>query len=574
VLDHGVWSHYDGKQGLPHENVLAVHEDREGNLWLGTRLGLVRLTPKQVRTLTERDGLANDYVNAVLESRAGELWVATQNGVSRRGRDDRWRTFRVSDGLPHATVTSIAEAEDGTLWFGTVNGLARYRDGRFTAHGDRLKGYRIAGLAVSPSGQPWATVTDGSLYRLVGDTLERVSPRLCDDPYLRHVLFDRSGQIWIGGTASLIRGRGEPMQWTCLSSHDEPVAANDIRYLRQDTDGSVWTAGVGGIARFRTNGTIERFRGSNGPFDSIVYSLIEDERGHLWCSTPKGVFRIVARTLHSDAVDEALYRHYGRQEGLETSACNGDGEPTAWRGSKGRLYFTSVKGLVVVDTTTAEPGVTFPAVYLQKVEADQVVLEPRSPLPLAPGTREIEIHYAAVSLSQGSRMRYRYRLDPTDEDAAWTEAGTRRVAYFANLRPGRHRFEVSVMNRDGAWSPQAAALDLELKPRFYEHAWFYPLLAVALATLAVFGYRLRVAHLRHRAEALERRVHEAIASIRELRSLLPTCAWCRKVRDDGGYWSQLEAYISHHWGTDLSHGICPECLEKVQNEIDHRRIQG
>ena len=58
------------------------------------------------------------------------------------------------------------------------------------------------------------------------------------------------------------------------------------------------------------------------------------------------------------------------------------------------------------------------------------------------------------------------------------------------------------------------------------------------------------------------RMSEALERVKMLHELLPICAWCKRIRDDHGYWSQVEAYFHHHIGADFTHGICPECLEK------------
>jgi GAF domain-containing protein len=58
------------------------------------------------------------------------------------------------------------------------------------------------------------------------------------------------------------------------------------------------------------------------------------------------------------------------------------------------------------------------------------------------------------------------------------------------------------------------------------------------------------------------RMAEALEKVKTLHGLLPICAWCKRIRDDQGYWSQVEAYIHEHTGADFTHGICPECFEK------------
>jgi len=76
------------------------------------------------------------------------------------------------------------------------------------------------------------------------------------------------------------------------------------------------------------------------------------------------------------------------------------------------------------------------------------------------------------------------------------------------------------------------------------------------------AYRALVDHLETRA-ALE----SALASIRTLGELLPICASCKKIRDDRGYWSQIEEYISEHSETSFSHGMCPDCMSRLYPEF-------
>lgn len=71
------------------------------------------------------------------------------------------------------------------------------------------------------------------------------------------------------------------------------------------------------------------------------------------------------------------------------------------------------------------------------------------------------------------------------------------------------------------------------------------------------------------ADALDalRRTRQLTSQIETLQSLLPICAWCKKVRYDSGYWYQIEKYITAHSNAKITHGICPECQEKMLNNI-------
>lgn len=60
---------------------------------------------------------------------------------------------------------------------------------------------------------------------------------------------------------------------------------------------------------------------------------------------------------------------------------------------------------------------------------------------------------------------------------------------------------------------------------------------------------------------------DALAEIKTLKGFIPICASCKKIRDDDGYWNQLEAYISKHTDAVFSHGLCPDCAEQYRAEM-------
>ena len=64
-------------------------------------------------------------------------------------------------------------------------------------------------------------------------------------------------------------------------------------------------------------------------------------------------------------------------------------------------------------------------------------------------------------------------------------------------------------------------------------------------------------------EELVRELREALAEVKTLSGLLPICASCKNVRDDKGYWTQIEQYIQEATDAQFSHGICPDCMNKL-----------
>jgi CheY-like chemotaxis protein len=78
----------------------------------------------------------------------------------------------------------------------------------------------------------------------------------------------------------------------------------------------------------------------------------------------------------------------------------------------------------------------------------------------------------------------------------------------------------------------------------------------------------RILELQSRLAQRVEELEKAIAHVKALRGLLPMCAWCHKIRDDHDYWQSVETYITNHSDARFSHGICPECFEKVTSSVD------
>ena len=66
-------------------------------------------------------------------------------------------------------------------------------------------------------------------------------------------------------------------------------------------------------------------------------------------------------------------------------------------------------------------------------------------------------------------------------------------------------------------------------------------------------------------------LQNALADVNQLSGLLPICAYCKKIRDDKGYWNQIEAYLQKHTEAEFSHGICPDCEKKIYADLDKRK---
>jgi hypothetical protein len=173
-----------------------------------------------------------------------------------------------------------------------------------------------------------------------------------------------------------------------------------------------------------------------------------------------------------------------------------------------------------------------PPVHVEGVIADRKNYSPRKDLRLPPLTRDLEIDYTALSFVGPQKMRFRYKLEGRDAD--WQEPGTRRQAFYSDLRPRRYRFGVIAWNNDGVWNEAGATLDYSVAPAWYQTNWFRILCIVSGVLLVSVLYRLRVRPIaRSIGVRFDERLAERTRMARDLQdTLLQTLQGSKLVADD------------------------------------------
>jgi ligand-binding sensor domain-containing protein len=552
------------EHGLSSSNVTALFEDREGSLWIGTEDGgLNRLKDGEFITFLTQDGLPHNIVLCVREDRAGGLWIGTANGLV-HFRAGAMKTYTTRDGLAHDHVNAVVEDAAGALWIGSNGGLTRFQGGRFKSYTTRdgLHANQVRALAAGPDGSLWIGFSASGVDRLKDGRFRHYSTRegLAHE-FVRIVHADRGGAVWFTTRAGVNRFENE--RFTLLTTEDGLAGNVSTGFLEGD-DGSFWFASPDGLTWLK-DGQFRRYTGKQGEFFAVIDQILEDGEGRLWLGTARGIFSVAKADLlaYSQGRLQAIpAARYGLAHGLATvQVSTARNWPPAFKGRDGRLWFGTVKGLAMRDPRHVLVNTLAPEVRIEELRAAGDVLGARQALALSPAQRTFELHYTALSLLEPEKVRFRYRLEGYDSD--FVDAGTRRVAYYTHVPPGRYRFRVIACNNSGVWNETGAALALSLAPRFHETGWFYALLGVTGLGLVRGGHELRVRRLKAREKELAAKVEAAVAQIKTLSGLLPICASCKKVRDDKGYWNQIESYVQEHTQADFTHSVCPECVARL-----------
>lgn len=516
----GAFTSFTTKHGLTSDFVWSLQTDREGSLWIGTNGGgLNRLRDSRVSTISASDGLADDFAWCVMEDRGGSVWVGTSDGLSCY-RDGHVRTYGREEGLASTFVYSLEEDSSGRLWVGTNGGCLSYQSGgRFITitTEDGLPGDRVWDIQAEDDGDLWvATATGLGLLRGGKVTKRYGVEEGLPSSNVRAVFRDRTGTLWAGttsGVARMVDGRFVP----CTAQ--DGLAQGIVRVIREDSEGDLWIGMQDqGVSR-RRGGRFRTYGVRQGLLDDTVSQVLDDGRGRVWMSCNRGIF--AAQLADFDRLDRGEIASipcvvYGRPDGMRSQECNGSSQPSGWRGRDGRLWFPTIRGVAIIDPARIRTNPIQPPVIIEGILVDGVAIDASEAVDLVPGSQQIEIRYTGLSMAVPERVAFRYRLDGYDRD--WLDAGTRRTAYYTNLAPGRYRFRVTACNDDGVWNPTGAALDLHLKPRFYQTTWFFfaCTLAAAIATWGAYQLRIRQLEARFKVVLAERHriaqeIHDTMA---------------------------------------------------------------
>ncbi len=519
---------FEQRAGLSTGTMEGILEDRLGNLWIcSEERGLIRLRDTPITTYTTREGLPHDRVATVYGDRQGDLWIGTQGGGLARRESGGFVTYTTGDGLASDVVSSIHQRRDGSLVVGTDAGWSWWvppegdkweQGGRFTTADVREIGLpRLPAVYVIEEdwrGRLWLGTESAGLLALDGDRIITFST----SHGLPHntvwaLLEDRRHILWIGTDGGLARLSLRP---GAAAPQDREIASGQLPNVRaatfyEDGDGTLWIGTwANGLLRYR-DGEFVTYSSEDGLPSPTIYQIVEDDQSHLWISLDLGIARLAKEELDDyarGAVPRLHARLYDRSDGMKSYAGPGGAQPAGWKSRAGKLWFSSTRGLVSIEPSLIRSNQVPPQVIIERVvvDGDPVSSEPATRplrLDLPPGRGELELHYTGLSFRQPERIHFKYRLDGYDEQ--WTDARTRRVAYYTNLAPGQYRFRVTAANEDGVWNETGAELAFYLEPRFYQTRIFY---AASFFGLILLGWGF--SRWRHRRILWRNRVLEKV----------------------------------------------------------------
>jgi ligand-binding sensor domain-containing protein/signal transduction histidine kinase len=509
--------------GLSDNLVEALLVDREGKLWVGTHGGLNRLLPRRLISLSHNQGLGYGAVQGLAEVGDGVMWASKANEGIFCWDGQRFRRMLLAGiSAQEPRVSALLAGKDGSAWAAGVFGLLQFKhplNAELEAGVPALTNLSVSALAENSTGGIWAGTRAGELWHSTNGQWEALtnSPR---GHVISVIVPDGYDGVWVGTEGDglyhfdqLPRARRKKV---------EGLPSGWVRTLYRDPQNTLWigTAG-GGLSRLRGE-TVTTLTTREGLPDNTISQILEDGDNHLWLGGNRGIVRVKKRDLDDLAARKisVIYpQFFGRAEGMLSEECTGGFFPTGLRTKSGLLWFSTLKGIVVVDPQHITAGSPAPAVVLEQTLVDGVPdtefrvrgktgngKSQAESLRLPSDKHRIEFRYTGLSFDAPERIRFRYRLEGLDPD--WVDAGNRRSAFYGFVPPGDYQFRVIACNGDGVWNEAGDSLSLTVQPHFWQTWWF--LGAVAAGTVVGGAGIARIVEKRKSQRRLKRLEQERI----------------------------------------------------------------
>ncbi len=280
------------QDGLPDIRIKSIVRTRTGDLWFGTRDGLVRFHDAgvSVYNITNAPALRNSEVSRIVEDSRGGLWFGTPSGVV-HWREERFERFDPSE-LPDFSINAILPESRSGLWIGGGYMLARYHEGTWTRH-TRETGLRdadINSLAEDPDGRIWAGCHRGlMIFDPTGDAWRPIDmPGPFENYHVQAITFAGDGAAWI-----LTRATGEPScrLWRLSDTGWEERTRQDNRIGDRHLvaafaqPAEFWDISAEwGLERW-IDPSSQELVGQPPSFRDPLWSLCDDGHGNLWVGT-------------------------------------------------------------------------------------------------------------------------------------------------------------------------------------------------------------------------------------------------------------------------------------------------
>lgn len=486
-----VTNYHQNKRSLSSNFILSFHEDHDGDIWIGTDGGGMNqlIEPGHYKHFlfdeNEPNSISGNAITTIQEDDMNQLWIGTfGSGISVYNKKTGQFTKHEAGSdlnLRNNTTWVILKDREGILWFGMEEGnVARYNNAmkryEYIENNAPEKGLlSVLFLFEDSDGVLWCTFRNNGLWKIDKEkmSIEKVDLNKLNSFSINHMLEDSEHRIWMAterfGLVELLEDNGN------YSYKKMPLLEDDVLFAR---------------------------------------AIVEDDDGHLWLSSNKGVFKFDKNTLKS--------QHFTTENGLHGNqfsfgSCLKSKDGTIYfGGTTGYSYFNPSHIDNKVDTKNIE--ITSFTIFDNEVPISsdgvlkQSILE-TSEITLNYDQTTIGFEFAELNFTGTSEKHFCYILEDFDKD--WFTNRVETSVRYTNLSPGKYTFIVKPSKNNQCLDENARLLSIVVLPPWWATWWFKALMWLVAALTIWMIIKKRTANLHSQKTKLEIKIQDRTIQVRQ-----------------------------------------------------------
>lgn len=464
--------HITFQNGLPHNVVTSLFEDREGNLWIGTLNGVVKLNSLAYNNYPSLFPNTSSAIQKI-HKQEREIWIFTNEGVSIFNLSNKsWRNqpgkFTGSD-----RVNDVISLNSSQKLLATDDGVKEYQTGRVSESSINrwLPSRIIKSLAKDFEGKVYVG-TDSGLFVFKDNqiidryTIENEMP----SNIINTIHVTLKNEILIGTESGFVKLYNENIQ---VLKSNNGLIGNFVTSITDDDNDRFWIGTKKGISSLK-NGRFTNYSPKLGYIETeSVEDILLDKNEAVWAATLKGLYQILPKN-NFDIITS--------REGLLSDAIN----DLEYDNTNDVIFVGTNAGLTLIEQKYLKRKPLTHKITYTSFETNANVY-PLKEIVLPESENEISVGVSLFSFVDEKRIVFRYKLDANN----WNYlAGSNKIV-FKNLLPGDYRLIVQASLDGFNWIDQTAELKFTITSQIYKKWYFYLIALILLATLFLLYYYLR-----------------------------------------------------------------------------------
>ncbi len=487
---------YTSRNGLVGNNIISLHTDSKGNVWIGSKSGLGKYSKGEFKKFRRVDGRRIENVTHITEDKQQNIWFSTSKGEIYQVVKDGISAFNLPQNLQselgNRLVNQLLISAENAVYVSTVigGGLYRFSDNKVVSVLEDLEEPYTTFMVEINSGK----FICGSNQQFPPNNRMYVAP-LKSAPY-EILLSDSSGMsrssfISINKQVYGFAKNHEIVIFDSSGVISRKFMEQPISSVFLDNQGKIWVSLLNNGVTCYLSQEFNENNASKYLASKNITSITQDKNGTLWFGTSKdGVY-----VLGTSAPEDFEYSApvvYSPAKSVSTTGIDDTSEPV-------KLSSDRPAPLIILNES-------YPEIHITGVAINSIDTSIQDLYNLAHFENTLKISYAGLVENKPGNMQYKYRLKGYDDEWNFT---TNTFTDWVLIPPGEYVFEVVAMTDEGVWSISPAKVNVIVNAPFWTAWWFYALIFAIVFSAVILTY-FYVGRQRSRRLAFEAEMNKRV----------------------------------------------------------------